>query len=327
MTGLWQLAQAVPPAAAQMDILGGLRNLFELDTAELARKLIQVVTIWVFAWVLIRALKAVARRIVAATDDGDPNTLTLREKRGQTIAQLVRNLGRVVVVGVSVLMTLNVFINIGPLLAGAGILGLAVSFGAQSLVKDFIAGFFILLENQFAVGDVVEIAGKTGTVERITMRLVVLRDMRGAVHMVPSGQITTVTNLTRSWSRAVLDIGVGYDTDIDHAIEVLRDEARRFAEDPAWASRLDGVPEVLGVESLGDSAVIIRVVIRTPPGAQWESAREFRRRILKRLEAEGIEIPFPQRMVHHKYVGGIPGGPGPVPGSVEASVVRMGEAE
>ena len=155
-----------------------------------------------------------------------------------------------VVFAVAVLLTFNVFIDIGPILAGAGILGLAVSFGAQSLVKDVISGFFILFENQFAIGDVIEVAGKSGVVEKMTLRVVVLRDGEGIMHVVPNSEIKVVSNKTRGWSRAVVDVGVPYDENVDRALEVLRDEAAQFSTDKAWGSQLDGPVEVLGVESL-----------------------------------------------------------------------------
>ncbi len=198
----------------------------------------------------------------------------------------------------ALILTLDIFMDIGPLLAGAGVIGLAVSFGSQSLVKDLIGGFFILSENQFDVGDVIEVAGKAGAVERMTLRVVVLRDVEGVVHFVPNGQITTVSNKTRLWSRVVLDVGVAYDTDIDHALEVLRDEAAAFFADGGWKPKLDEAPEVAGVQGLDDSAVTLRTMLRTQPGFQWEVAREFRRRVKNRFDREGIEIPFPQRTVH-----------------------------
>jgi small conductance mechanosensitive channel len=211
--------------------------------------------------------------------------------------------GRIVILLFAVILTLDTFMDIGPLLAGAGILGLAVSFGSQSLVKDVIAGFFILMEHQFDVGDVIEVAGLAGGVERMTLRVVMLRDLEGTLHIIPNGQITTVSNKTRGWSRALLDIGVGYASNVDHALEVLRDEARTFADDSAWSFKLDGPPEVVGVQGLGDNAVTIRVMFRTGPGMQWEVGREFRRRAKNRLDREGIEIPFPQRTVHVRHHG------------------------
>jgi small conductance mechanosensitive channel len=211
----------------------------------------------------------------------------------------------VVILLIALLVTLNMFIDVGPVLAGAGILGLAISFGAQSLVKDVISGFFILSENQFAVGDVIEAAGKSGVVEKMSLRVVVLRDLEGRMHVVPNGEIKVVSNMTRGWSRAVVDVGVSYEQDVDRALEVVRDEAAQFSTDKSWSTQLDGAVEVPGVEALGDSAVKIRILIRTQPGSQWNAAREFRRRLLKRLEHEGIEIPFPQRTVRVKVEGGL----------------------
>jgi small conductance mechanosensitive channel len=203
----------------------------------------------------------------------------------------------VLITSLALLATLDVFIDIGPLLAGAGILGLAFSFGAQSLVKDVIAGFFILMENQFVVGDIIEVAGKTGTVERMTLRAVTLRDGEGTMHVVPNGQITTVSNRTRKWSRAVVDVGVSYSTDTDSVVAILRQELEAFAAAPEWKGRIEESPEVQGVESLGESAVVLRTRVKVQAGAQWEVARELRRRFKKRLDAEGIEIPVPQRSI------------------------------
>jgi small conductance mechanosensitive channel len=246
-----------------------LSHLFKIDAEELIRRLISVLVILALAWVALRVIRAIARRIVEHADDGDDSSVSEAERRGATIAQLVRGVGKVGVYCVTTLLALNVFVNIGPLLAGAGILGLAFSFGAQSLVKDVIAGFFILVENQFGVGDVIEIAGKSGSVERMTLRVTVLRDGEGTMHVIPNSAITTVSNKTRRWARAVVDLGVSYQDDVDKVIEVLRSEATKFATDPDWKSRLDGEPEILGVEQLGDRAVIIRSQIKTLPGAQW----------------------------------------------------------
>jgi small conductance mechanosensitive channel len=281
-------------------IVESIAEFFDVEAAVLVRKVVAVALIWVVAWIAIRIIRLMARRILAAVDDGDDSTLTLREKRGQTVAQLLRSVGRVVVIVVALLATLNTFIEITPLRAGAGILGLAVSFGAQSLVKDVISGFFILFENQFAIGDVIEAGGKSGVVEKMTLRVVQLRDVEGAMHVIPNGEIKVVSNKTRGWSRAVVDIGVAYDEDVDHALTVVRDEAAQFTTDKTWGSQLDGPVEVLGVESLGDSAVVIRTLIRTQPGSQWNAAREFRRRMKNRLDREGIEIPYPQRVVWHR---------------------------
>jgi len=298
-----------------LDTPGPLQRLvdfLEVDTAVVVKLGLKAATIWLLAWVSWGVVRIVARRIEQAVDDGDDTTLTAAEKRGQTIAQLLRSVGSIVIVVIGILLTLNLVIDIGPLLAGAGILGLAVSFGAQSLVKDILAGFFQLVENQFAVGDVIEAAGKEGVVERMNLRVVQLRDTHGSVHIVPNGQITVVTNKTKGWSRGVVDIGVAYESDIDQAIAVLKSEALAMATDPDWSWRFDGEPEVIGVQSLGDSSIVIRTLLRTQAGKQWEVMREFRRRVKLRFDKEGLEIPFPQQVVRHVGgpVGKSAGGPG-----------------
>ena len=283
--------------------------LLGIDQSVLWQKLLQLAAIWVVGWLAIRLVRLVARRIEVVVDDGNDAVLSAAEKRGQTIAQLVKSVGRAIVLAGVFLLSLNLFIDIKPLLAGVGILSLAVSFGAQSLVKDFIAGFFILVENQFVVGDVIQVGDKSGAVERMTLRVVVLRDLRGVVHVIPNGTITSVSNMTRSWARAVVDVAVGYDTDLDRALAIVADELATLDADPAWAGRLERGSEVLGVDSLGDNGVVIRSAVRTAAGAQWEVAREFRRRLKNRFDREGIEIPYPQRTVHvHGDGSSLPGG-------------------
>jgi small conductance mechanosensitive channel len=294
---------AVLQSGLVQDVFSHVADFFGTSRVLVVEKVIRVAVVWVVAWLAYQLVKRVARRIIKAVDDGDDSTMTAAEKRGHTVAQLVRSVGRAVVLVIAVLLTIGQFLPIGPILAAGGILGLAVSFGAQSLVKDVIAGFFILMENQFAVGDVIEAGGKSGVVERMTLRVAVLRDVRGVMHVIPNGQITTVSNLTRSWSRAVVEIGVGYGTDVDRAIAVFKDELSRFRDEPVWASRFAGDSEVVGVEDLGEHSVVIRTLLRTVPGAQWDVAREFRRRIKNRLDAEGIEMPFPQRTVHVRHHG------------------------
>jgi small-conductance mechanosensitive channel len=298
------LALNLAPLFTFGEVLRRLGAILRIDGQEVVRAGARVLGIWLLAWLAYRVVRLAARRIEIAVDDGDDSVTTLRERRGQTIAQLLRSVGRVVVLVIAILLTFNVFIDIGPILAGAGILGLAVSFGAQSLVKDVISGFFILFENQFAIGDVIEVAGKSGLVEKMTLRVVQLRDGEGIMHVVPNSEIKVVSNKTRGWSRAVIDVGVPYDENVDRALEVLRDEAAQFSTDKAWGSQLDGPVEVLGVESLSDSAVVLRTMIRTQPGSQWGVAREFRRRIKNRFDRESVEIPFPQRRVHVRVEGG-----------------------
>ncbi len=289
------------PFGTLPDLSATLERFFALFGVELeaARAYgVRILVIWLLALAAWVGVKLIAAHIIRLADDGDDTHLSYGEKRAQTISGLLKGVGWIVIMVFALILTLDIFMDIGPLLAGAGVIGLAVSFGSQSLVKDVIAGFFILSENQFDVGDVIEVAGKSGGVERMTLRVVVLRDVEGIVHFIPNGQISTVSNKTRGWSRVVLDVGVAYDTDIDHALQVLRDESTAFHADGAWETKLDGAPEVAGVQGLDDSAVTLRTMLRTQPGFQWEVAREFRRRVKNRFDREGIEIPFPQRTVH-----------------------------
>jgi small conductance mechanosensitive channel len=272
----------------------------EANVGAIVERALQIAGILAVAYVGFRLLRVLTRRIERAVDDGDPTTLTQREQRGRTLAQLLNSVGAVTITVAAGLTILNLFIAIGPLLAGVGVAGLAISFGAQSLVKDVIGGFFILLENQLAVGDIVEINGVGGVVERLTLRVVMLRDLHGTLHVIPNGSITMVSNKTRGWSRAVLDIPVAYKEDVDAVIRVLREVADAFWRDDEWRSALAEAPAVWGVEALADSAINIRLVAATHPGRQWDVSRELRRRIKNRFDQEGIEIPFPQRTLHLK---------------------------
>lgn len=293
---------ALPNLAAPKFDIAELTNLRDLLTLA-----IRLAVIWGAAWAGWLVVKVLARRIVASVDDGDESTVSAAEKRGQTIAQLLRGVGRIALLIIAFLLTLNLFIDITAVIAGVSILGLAVSFGTQSLVKDIIGGFFILMENQFAIGDVIEAAGKSGVVEYMTLRVVHLRSLDGSLNIIPNGQINVVTNMTRGWSRAVVEIGVAYESDLDHVLQVFGDEARALAADPVWSPRLDGAPEVSGVIELGDSSIVVRTMFRTKPAQHWDVGREFRRRIKRRLELEGIGIPFPQRVIHHMYPPGVTG--------------------
>jgi small-conductance mechanosensitive channel len=279
------------------DLIDHLLEILRLDREGILRAVWRVIGIWVLASFALRVVRLTASRIEKSVDDGDDSVTTLREKRGRTISQLLRSMGRVVIITIAVLLTFDVFINIAPILAGAGILGLAVSFGAQSLVRDIISGFFFLLENQFSVGDVIEAAGKGGLVERMTLRVVILRDLDGSLNIIPNGEIKVVSNKTRGWSRAVVDISVPHTENLDKALAIVQDEAAQFSTDPQWGVQLDGPVEVPGVESLTDNAVVLRTLLRTQPGSQWGVAREFRRRLKNRLSREMIDSPYQQRRV------------------------------
>jgi small conductance mechanosensitive channel len=274
-----------------LDPINWFASLLGIEPRQLWHGLAQLVGIWLLGWLLLRLFGLIARRIEAAVDDGHDKVLTAREKRGHTIAQLVRSVGRATVLIGCLLLSLNLFVDIRPLLAGVGILSLAISFGAQSLVKDFIAGFFVIFENQFVVSDVIEVAGKTGEVERMTLRIVQLRDVHGVLHTVPNGQIGVVSNLTRGWGQAVVEIEIAFATNVDRALDLFREEAAKMAADPVWQSRFSGSPEVVGLERISQTGLTIRTLLRSIPGQQWSLAREFRRRIKDRLDREGISVP------------------------------------
>lgn len=255
---------------------------------------VRVATVIAFAVLAYRLVRALIERLIQREiEEEDPVVKRLRGQRAQTLGSLLGSVALVVITVITLLTVLSSFIDIGPILASVGVLGLAVSFGAQSLVKDVITGTFMLIEGQFGIGDVVRISDVGGQVEKITLRTTVLRDAEGIVHIIPNGSITRVSNLTKTWSRAVLDIGVAYREDVDHVIAVLKEIAEAFRSDEEWAAMTVDRPEVLGVQELGDSAVVVRVSAKTLPQQQWVVARELRRRIKNRFDEEGIEIPFP----------------------------------
>lgn len=269
-----------------------LRELLQWD--RIVPLLIQVGVIVLIGTGIYRLSKLLIARLVRREIDAeDPVVKRLREQRSQTLGSLLDSVALIVIGTITFLMVLGSFMDIGPLLASVGVLGLAISFGAQSLVKDVISGTFMLLEGQFGIGDVVRIDDVSGLVEKITLRTTVLRDVQGVVHIIPNGSITRVSNLTKTWSRAVLDIGVAYKEDVDHVLDVLRQVGQEFHADPEWGPLLVEEPIVPGVESFGDSSVVVRMSAKTLPQKQWDVARELRRRIKKRFDREGIEIPFP----------------------------------
>ena len=230
------------------------------------------------------------------------------ERSGQRIDALgsvLRSCVAVVVYAIALLLILSEFgISLAPLLAGAGIVGLAVGFGAQSLVKDFFTGVFILLEDQFAVGDIVDLGEATGVVENVSLRTTRLRSVDGVVWHVPNGEILRVGNMSQHWSRSLLDIEVTYDTDLTRAKEVIAAVAADYAEsDPDVIE----APEVWGVEALGATGIVIRLVVKTRPSEQWRIARELRERVKEAFDREGIEFPFAQQTVWTRPAGAPPG--------------------
>ncbi len=249
-----------------------------------------------FLW----AVKLITRIIRRAVDDGNDGVTSDAERRAETLGAVLMNAAWVLVVIFFLLMAMEELgINIAPLLAGAGIAGLAIGFGGQALVKDVITGFFMLMENQYGVGDIISVDGDhTGEVEKMTLRITVLRDGEGRAHFIPNGTITRVVVLSKSYAKALVDIGVSYDADIDQAMAELKAIGEQLAKD--WPDRVTEATNVQGVQALGDSAVTIRTLTRTAPGKQWEVARELRRRVFNAFKEKGIEIPFPQMVVHQK---------------------------
>jgi small-conductance mechanosensitive channel len=234
-----------------------------------------------------------------------------RAQRADALGTLAESVVRVVVWGFAILTALGtVGVNLAPLIAGAGVLGVAIGFGAQDTVKDFLSGVIMLVEDQYGVGDVIDAGPASGVVEEVTLRTTRLRDINGVVWHIPNGSITRVGNMTQEWSRLVLDVDVAYETDLDHAIEVLRGLLGRFSADEEIASWLLDMPEVVGVHALADSSVVIRVMAKTVPGKQWEMGRRLRLAVKREFDTSGIEIPFPQRTVWHR---GLDSGTDPLP--------------
>lgn len=293
-----------------MDPLPTLNPLeIQLDWARIVESAIQVVVIVVVGAGAYLLLRVVRNRIGRMPIESGPGT-SERLQRRKTLASVMTTGGLILILAITLMMVLEtVGIPLGPLLATAGVASLAIGFGAQTLVKDVISGFFILLEDQFALGDVVQTAGVDGIVEQVNLRTTILRDIHGTVHVVPNGEIRVLSNKTKGWSRAVLEVGVGYGEDPDRVIAVLEDVAREIHEDPVFGALLLEPPTVPGVEAFGDSAVTIRMMAKTLPLKQWDLARELRRRIKQRFDAEGIEIPFPQRTVWHRRTDGQPAEP------------------
>ena len=240
-------------------------------------------------------------RIVAllAGKEGDGRKKD-REKRASTLVGVFHNTSVVINYVGATLATLDVAgLPIAPLLGGAAVVGLAVAFASQNLIKDYFCGFIILLEDQYSVNDVIRIGGITGMVERVTLRLTVLRDLE-AVHFIPHGEISSVSNLTHKWSRAVLDVGVAYGEDIDHVMEVLLALGKEMRTDPVFGPMILEDMEMLGLDSFGDSAIMVKFFIKTKPLKQWSVRRELNRRIKNKFDELGIEIPFPHRTVYHR---------------------------
>jgi moderate conductance mechanosensitive channel len=224
-----------------------------------------------------------------------------RQQRAATMGSLLKSIITCVIAAVVVFMAVaQLGYDIAPLIASAGIIGVALGFGAQSLVTDFLSGIFMILEDQYGVGDVVEFGTASGTVEAVGLRVTRLRDVNGTVWYMRNGEISAVGNMSQNWARTVLDIPVAFSEDLTRVRALLEDVARQVWEDPEYQADILEEPEVWGVERWDPDGVVLRVVLKTAPLQQWSVAREMRERIKDRFDAEGIEIPLPQRVVWHR---------------------------
>jgi small conductance mechanosensitive channel len=254
-----------------------------------------IVALAVVGWVVVQFIGRQFLRVLSSLEH-------LREARRQQLITIVRVLRwtvRVLIVILAVLMLLSTFnIDITPLLASVGVAGLALGLGAQSLIKDLIGGLFILVENQYVVGDMIQVGDVKGHVERVTLRVTQLRDWNGLLHLIPNGEVRIVANSTKEWSRALVDLGVAYEEDLDRVFAVLSGVAEEFVQDPDVGPHLLETPQVLGPISLGDWAITIRVMAKTQPGRHLEIARLLRKRIVTTFEQENITMPYPRYDVH-----------------------------
>ncbi|MEX0958229.1 MAG: mechanosensitive ion channel family protein [Burkholderiales bacterium] len=260
--------------------------------AQVLISLWNVILVLVLAWVLLRVvrrlLQAAHERLVAKTGDAE------ERKRLETLNRVFRYMASVLIAVIAVMLALSELgISIAPILATAGVAGIAVGFGAQTLVKDYFTGFVMLIENQVRQGDVVEIAGKGGLVEEVTLRHIRLRDYEGSVHYVPNSAISTVTNRSRDFAFAVIDVGVAYKEDVDQVFDVLREVARALRSDPEVGPRILDDLEIAGVDKWADSAIVIRCRFKVRALEQWGVRREYLRQLKRAFDAHAIEIPFP----------------------------------
>lgn len=285
-----------------MGIIQGFLEQITWDTIILT--MLRVSLILFFAWIATKILHKFIKRLEqhllekSAEDDEPPSE---SEKRVETIVRLIKQAALLALwITVSLVILKELGVEVAPIIASAGIVGLAVGFGAQNLVRDVISGFFIILENQIRVGDVAIINGTGGLVEKINFRTTVLRDLAGVVHVFPNGTITSLSNLTNTWSAYVFEIGVAYKEDTDQVISIMKEVGASMFEEQHYKSRMLEEPEIFGVDKFADSSVIIKGRIRTKPIRQWEIGREYLRRVKYAFDANGIEIPFPHRSI---YVG------------------------
>jgi moderate conductance mechanosensitive channel len=264
-----------------------------------ARTGVRIVALLLLAFIVVRVITIVISRAEMDLSVGTGLDALERRKRAQTIASLARRVLTGLIWATALLIVLReLHVDITPVLAGAGILGLAVGFGAQTLVRDIISGFFLIIEDQVRVGDVAVVNGTGGLVEQINLRTIVLRDFEGTVHMFPNGEIKTLANRTKDFAFYVIDLPIEYGANPDSVAAVVREAGAALQADPKFAPSILEPVEIVGVDAFQDSAVILKLRIKTIPLKQWEVGRELRRRIKMLMDRDGLRIPFPQRQVH-----------------------------
>ena len=267
------------------------------DFGGLVSTSLRILVILAVAWAAIivsqRSIRALRIRIASRMDDREA------VQRAETLGRVFRYIAAVTITLMAGMLVLTEMgVSVAPILGAAGVVGLAIGFGAQSLVKDFFNGFFLLLENQIRQGDVVRLGEHAGLVEEVTLRFVQLRDYDGNVHFVPNGTISTVVNMSRGHAQSVVDVGVGYGEDLERVMQVMRDAAAQLRAEPKYQGRILDDLEMAGVERLGDSSVILRARFRVAPLEQWNVRRDYLLRLYQAFNTHGINIPFPQVTVH-----------------------------
>jgi small conductance mechanosensitive channel len=262
---------------------------------------LKIVIILVIAYVAKITLSRIIKRavILAVVSEDGIAAEEAEKKREETLIRIFNGALAVILITITLLMVLQEMgVEIAPLLAGAGIIGLAFGFGGQYLIRDLISGLFLILENQYRIGDVVNINSTGGLVEDISLRMTTLRDLNGTVHHIPHGEITMVSNLSKSFARVNIDVGISYSSDIEHVIRVVDRVGLELSEDLDFKDSIITPPKFLRVNEFADSAIIIKILGDTKPLKQWEISGEFRKRLKKAFDKEGIEIPFNQVVVH-----------------------------
>ncbi len=269
---------------------------------DFAQSSVRIILIILAAYIGIRLLRVALDRLEAILIQASVSKETVPGAGAKRIRTLTSVLWTIAVGLIWFVVALTALgqmgINLAPVLAGAGVVGLAVGFGAQNLVRDLVSGFFLILENQIRVGDVAIINGTGGLVEAITFRTVVLRDLSAIVHVFPNGAINTLSNLTKEWSAYVIDVGVAYKEDTDRVVEVMRSVADAMQKEPEFGAVMIAPIEIFGVDDFADSAVVIKARFKTRPLQQFNVGREYRRRLKKAFDEQGIEIPFPHRTLY-----------------------------